>query len=206
MTSDPMLVATPLVCESMGDTSDRDLYLGACSGDRAAFQTLAERHHSYTLRLSATLVGGDSATAEDVAHKSWLNVCRHIKKVTDGERPPLELQYEASFMAWLKTVTTNVANDEFRRQSRASGREIQEDDMMYVPDLDERLVFDERQSAVWSAFRHLNERCQELMLLLIEDPPLDYQAISVMLDRPIGSIGPTRARCIEQLRSKLQGV
>lgn len=192
-----------LACMTMASGSDRELYLDACAGDRAAFQQLAERHHSYSVRLAATLAH-DTATAEDIAHKAWLNVCRHIKQVEDTDRDPLELAYDSSFLAWLKRVTTNVAHDEFRRQARHSVREIEEEDVVFSPDFSEQLVLGERQSTVWRAFRSISAKCQELLLLLIQDPPLDYRAVSEILERPIGSIGPTRARCLEQLRAELQ--
>jgi len=41
------------------------------------------------------------------------------------------------------------------------------------------------------------------MRLLCAVPPLDYQTIAEMLGRPIGSIGPTRARCLERLKRLL---
>ena len=47
---------------------------------------------------------------------------------------------------------------------------------------------------------------QQLMRLLCAVPPLDYQTIAEMLGRPIGSIGPTRARCLERLKKLLPAV
>jgi hypothetical protein len=35
----------------------------------------------------------------------------------------------------------------------------------------------------------------------VADPPISYREISRLLDIPIGSIGPTRARCLERLRA-----
>jgi RNA polymerase sigma factor (sigma-70 family) len=187
----------------MGEASDRDLYLAACSGDRHSFQQLVERHHSYTFRLAANLVGGGSAAAEDVAHKAWLNVCQHVKKVQDGQGRPLELTHDASFMAWLKTVTSNVAKDEYRRRDRQDYQELTDEDSVVTPDFDEGMIAEERRSAVWAAFKRLSERCRELLLLLVHDPPLDYKTIAELWGRPVGAIGPTRARCIGELRALL---
>ena len=41
---------------------------------------------------------------------------------------------------------------------------------------------------------------RDLLLLLLEDPPIGYEEISRRLGIPIGSIGPTRARALDQLR------
>src|SRR6266545_4637963 len=56
---------------------------------------------------------------------------------------------------------------------------------------------------VWSAFQRLPDRCQRLLRVLIASPPPSYVEVAVALDLPIGSIGPTRARCLEQLRKLL---
>jgi DNA-directed RNA polymerase specialized sigma24 family protein len=42
--------------------------------------------------------------------------------------------------------------------------------------------------------------CQGLIALLTEDPPLSYAEISARLGIPVGSIGPTRRRCLDKLR------
>ena len=47
---------------------------------------------------------------------------------------------------------------------------------------------------------HLPPCCQQLLALLIEDPPLSYAEISAELGIPVGGIGPTRRRCLDKLR------
>ena len=63
----------------------------------------------------------------------------------------------------------------------------------------------ERLRALRVAILGLGESERELVALLITDPPLTYEEIAHMLDRPVGSIGPTRARCLEKLRAALRG-
>ena len=53
---------------------------------------------------------------------------------------------------------------------------------------------------VREAFTHLSPRDQQLIALLIEDPPAPYAQISARLGIPVGSIGPNRRRCLEKLR------
>jgi hypothetical protein len=45
-----------------------------------------------------------------------------------------------------------------------------------------------------------SDRFQELLRLVTLDPPLSYAEVGELLGMPHGSIGPTRARCLEQLR------
>ena len=50
------------------------------------------------------------------------------------------------------------------------------------------------------AFARISERCQALLRLLAAPEPFSYEEIAAALGMPIGAIGPTRARCLDQLR------
>jgi len=50
------------------------------------------------------------------------------------------------------------------------------------------------------AFAELPPACRRLLLLLLHDPPLPYAEIGEKMGRPVGSIGPSRARCLDKLR------
>jgi DNA-directed RNA polymerase specialized sigma24 family protein len=65
---------------------------------------------------------------------------------------------------------------------------------------DDELLVAEQHAALREAFSHLPPRCQRLIALLIEDPPLPYAEISARLGLPAGSIGPIRGRCLDRLR------
>ena len=53
------------------------------------------------------------------------------------------------------------------------------------------------------AWSRLPERCQRLLRIVAAEPRPDYSAIAADLDMPVGSIGPTRGRCLEKLRREL---
>jgi RNA polymerase sigma factor (sigma-70 family) len=62
----------------------------------------------------------------------------------------------------------------------------------------------ERATLLWQAFEQLGSRCQELLrALFLAYPTLSYEEVAEAFGMPVGSIGPTRARCLEQLRRKL---
>ena len=65
---------------------------------------------------------------------------------------------------------------------------------------DEELLAAERHAALRAALAGLSPCCQRLIALLIEDPPLPYVEISARLGIPVGSIGPSRRRCLDKLR------
>ena len=74
----------------------------------------------------------------------------------------------------------------------------------HEPEIDERLLADERAQDVRAALSRLPSRWQKLLELLMADPPASYTDISSQLGLPVGSIGPTRRRCLERLRVELQ--
>jgi DNA-directed RNA polymerase specialized sigma24 family protein len=65
---------------------------------------------------------------------------------------------------------------------------------------DDELLLAERHAALREAFGHLPPRCQQLIALLLEDPPVPYPEIGARLGIPAGSIGPSRGRCLDKLR------
>jgi DNA-directed RNA polymerase specialized sigma24 family protein len=65
------------------------------------------------------------------------------------------------------------------------------------------LVEDEQAREVVTAFATLSLECQQLLRLLTTEPPLSYEQISDMVGRPVGSLGPTRSRCLERLKSAM---
>ena len=66
--------------------------------------------------------------------------------------------------------------------------------------IDEEVIVAERNVALRAAFAELSPRCYQLLSMLVGDPPPPYADISNQLGIPVGSIGPTRARCLERLR------
>ena len=66
--------------------------------------------------------------------------------------------------------------------------------------IDEEISLAERNAALLEAFAELPPHCQQLLSMLLADPPCSYAQISATLNIPVGSIGPQRARCLERLR------
>ena len=69
------------------------------------------------------------------------------------------------------------------------------------PELDNDLIREERAIALREAMRELAPQGRELLRLLMVDPPMSYDQISVLMGIPKGSIGPTRARILDKLRT-----
>jgi DNA-directed RNA polymerase specialized sigma24 family protein len=110
--------------------------------------------------------------------------------------------------AWLATT----AKRESLRVVRARGRlSFDHDGLLARPDpdaepLDASTIGRERAEALRRAFVRLSPHCQRLLAVLMVDDPPPYKEVSETMSMPVGSIGPTRGRCLEHLRRILQEV
>ena len=171
-----------------------DLVLRARAGDRLAWDGIVERFAPLVwsicmrYRLSA-------ADADDVGQSVWLGLLKHLNSI----REP------AALPGWIATATKREClrvHDNRRRDlpvDPASGDSILAADPTAAP-VDEELLAAERRAAVRAAFAQLQPHCRRLLALLASDPPVPYVRVAEILDVPIGSLGPTRARCLERLR------
>jgi RNA polymerase sigma factor (sigma-70 family) len=138
-----------------------------------------------------------NADAADVSQTVWLRFAEHLDRLTDPERAP----------AWLATTTRRECLRVVRTSSRMMPTEDVGDRVSPVASsADDDLIRAERQAAVAAAFVRIPEHCQRLLTLLAADDRLPYEAIAKELAMPIGSIGPTRGRCLEHLRRELAAV
>lgn len=180
---------------AMTETPVAELLVAAANGSQPAWDALVDRYG----RLVWSVIRGfrlDTATAADVSQTVWLRLVEHCTRIRDPERLP----------AWLATTARNESIRASRRLARAVPTELS----VEVADegaaaVDERMLDDEQLREVLAAFGEVPERCRSLLRLLCTDPPLDYETISSMLEMPVGSIGPTRARCLDRLRGLLGG-
>jgi RNA polymerase sigma factor (sigma-70 family) len=138
----------------------------------------------------------DDATAKDVSQTVWLKLIENVDSISDPERLP----------GWLVTTCRREA----LRVSNTQGRDVPtvfEYDLEDPnPPLEDVLVDEEEQRFVVQAFGSLDGLCQQLLRLMIIEPELSYEEISEVMGRPIGSLGPTRARCLEKLRSAVSRI
>ncbi len=133
--------------------------------------------------------------AEDVIQATWLALVRHGERITDGQ----------AVARWL---TTTARRSAWRAASRVvRDRCIDPVDLeTFGPTVDSaesHAVEHDEQSRLWSAVRLLDERCQRLLRVVAFLPRPDYAALSTQLQMPVGSIGPTRGRCLAKLKAAL---
>jgi len=166
------------------------LIRAAQDGDDAAWGAIVERFAGLvwaTTRAHRLT----PAEAADVAQTTWLRLVENLDRIKDPER----------LGAWLATT----ARRECLRHIRLQSREIVtgEDSLFEAPSEDraeQRLITRERNTAVRRAFGRISERCQALLRMLAAPEPFTYDEIASATGMAIGAIGPTRARCLDQLR------
>ena len=169
------------------------LVIRARHGDQRAWDTLVERYAPlvWSICRSYRLSRADT---DDVGQTVWLRLVAHLDRLRDP----------AALTGWI-TTTTRRECGKVRRAARLSPTAWWDVDAGTICDpgtepADSGLLAAERRAALRQAFACLPPGGQQLLALLIEDPPLPYAQISARLGIPVGSIGPTRRRCLRKLR------
>jgi RNA polymerase sigma factor (sigma-70 family) len=176
---------------ALSDVDTAELVARVRGGDQSAWGELTERYTNLLWSVARGL-GLSRADAADVVQTTWLRLVERLDTLRDPER----------LGSWLATTARRESLATLRRGARVRVGLV--DEAHEVPAageaMDEMLVRAERDAALWRAFRALGPRCQTLLRALMADPPPSYADVSVALDMPIGSIGPTRQRCLSLLR------
>jgi RNA polymerase sigma factor (sigma-70 family) len=179
-----------------GDPVVIDLATRARHGEQQAWDALVERYSPLIWSICRRHRLSD-ADAEDVGQSVWLLLVQQLDRIHD----------QAALPGWLATVTRRKC---LRVLQVMGGPLVAEyvQDADSLPDKEARtaeqeLLAAERHAALREAFLDLPPSDQQLIGLLIEDPPVPYAKISARLGIPVGSIGPTRRRCLDKLRRHL---
>lgn len=156
----------------------------------------------------ARSMGLRDADAVDVVQLAWFKLFQHLRAVAAEAAEPL--RNPAGIRAWLVTTTRNAAYDLHRKRRPTvslSGATADDRGIDPVDPEDATTAIEERElrAAALRALEKLDDSCRELIELCIADPPLSYDEIGEILGRPVGSLGPTRQRCLEKLRLHLKG-
>ena len=179
------------------EASPAELLDAARQGDPEGWRGIVDRYE----RLVWSVARGfryDDATTADVVQTVWLRLAEHLDRIRDAERLP----------TWLATTCRHECFAVGRRRDRElvddATVDLRADRSRQVVEVDEDLVDRESRRQVIHAFEQLSDDCQLLLRLVCADPPLGYKTISEMTGRPVGSIGPSRQRCLAKLRSLLE--
>jgi RNA polymerase sigma factor (sigma-70 family) len=161
--------------------------------DETAWRELVDRH-GYRMWAVARAVGLGSADAADAVQGAWLRLVESFHTIRDLDRVG----------GWLVTTTRHEA---LRIARRRAGHELT-DVVAEIPASDgdpvAEMLTEEDGRLLWEAVDTLPEPCRALLRLIVMVPEAGYAQLSRHLGMPIGSIGPTRIRCLKRLRSLLE--
>lgn len=137
----------------------------------------------------------DAGTAEDVVQNTLLALVRHGDSIAEPH----------AVLRWLIVTAKREAIRAAQLKDRA---ELVEDPglSLVAPESDNpepSMLANATQQALWRNIAQLSERCQRLLRVIAFAERPDYAALSSALGMPVGSIGPTRGRCLAKLRSLL---
>jgi RNA polymerase sigma factor (sigma-70 family) len=168
----------------------------AADGDRWAWERLVDQYARLIWAMTRDFKLAESDAA-DVYQLTWLRLLEHIDR----------LRQPARVGSWLAATARHecLRNVAARNKVVPGGDDLPLTEIaVHEPEIDERLLADERAKVVREALAHLPWRWRRLLELLTADPPASYAEISDELGLPVGSIGPTRARSLAKLRVLLQ--
>lgn len=175
-------------------------------GDRSGFDDLVEEVTPLLWHVARSN-GASRWQAEDVVQRAFLALVRHAERIDEPR----------AVVSWLVTTTKR---DAWRARGREhTGRaddipdtlgQVDGDDVDWVATAtpergpDEATELSSEAEVLWAHVQSLPQRCRALLRVIAFSDRPDYASISEALDMPIGSIGPTRGRCLAKLRALLE--
>jgi RNA polymerase sigma factor (sigma-70 family) len=181
------------VDQTCDDSVVIDLVVCARGGDKQAWDALVERYAPLIWSICRKYrLGRDDA--DDVGQSVWLRLVDQLDNI----------RHPAALPGWLATTTRRECG-RVVRAAHGPHAVVCALDAENIPDkqaeaAEKELLAAERHAALREAFTHLPPDGQRLIAMLIADPPVPYAEISARLGIPVGSIGPTRRRCLDRMR------
>lgn len=182
--------------------SDEELIAECREGDETAWSILVSRYQKLIYAIPRRC-GFDESGAADVLQQVFIKLLENIEKI---EQP-------SQIKAWLVTTARRETLQILRKQKSANYVSIDEDSennkigelVSDTPLADDVLQKLETQHHVRTALGELDERCRKLLILLFyQEIAIPYAEIAAILEIQEGSIGPTRARCLQKLMKLLE--
>ncbi len=185
------------------ETDLTELVTAARAGCATSWREIVNRFDDHLQRV-ARARGLDGPTAKDVVQQTWLAAVTNIETLRSAQ----------ALGGWLRSILHHECLKALSLRQRESPR-IDDTELIggtkghtvvmrtEPRSPEEETLQREQLMLVHTAQRRLSRRDQDLLTLLVIEPPLPYTEISRRLGMPIGSIGPTRARCFARLRREL---
>jgi len=174
-------------------------------GDLDAFNHLVLVYQSLAYNVAYRIMGeGDSAA--DATQEAFISAFRHIKRFRGG-----------SFRSWLLRIVTNACYDELRRRKRRPATSLEAmTEYSEGSDSDDPATLGtqsvgpeteaergELSAAIQECINNLSPEFK-VVVVLVDIQGYDYQEVSDVIDRPLGTVKSRLARARAKLRQCLQ--
>jgi RNA polymerase sigma factor (sigma-70 family) len=186
--------------QSSPGEDDGSLVARCVRGETAAWAALVRRYQRLVYAI-ARRIGLDEHTAADVFQTVFARLVQHLPRLAEPHR----------LQAWIVTTAKREAlllrQRSRRTVSMTRADESDEESSQWdladeSPNAEQALADLQQQNQLRNALDLLDARCRDLLLLLFrdEDEKLSYSEVARRLQTSVGSIGPTRSRCLDKLR------
>lgn len=169
----------------------------AAAGDQRAWDLLVDRFAGLVWAICREHRLSDSDAA-DTVQLTWLRLLENLGRIRDPQR----------LAGWLATTCRRQCLAVLRQSKTTVPTTADSLDLVMGGSgaADQAVLATEQRAILWQAFTRLTDWCQQILRALIldaEDGPPSYQLVAAQLQTPVGGLGPTRARCLSQLRKLL---
>lgn len=169
----------------------------AAAGDQRAWDLLVDRFAGLVWAICREHRLSDSDAA-DTVQLTWLRLLENLGRIRDPQR----------LAGWLATTCRRECLAVLRRSRTTVPTTADSLDLVMGGSgaADQAVLATEQRTILWQAFTRLSDWCQQVLRALIldaEDGPPSYRLVAAQLQTPVGGLGPTRARCLSQLRKLL---
>jgi RNA polymerase sigma factor (sigma-70 family) len=179
-----------------------ELVLRAQGGDEEAWHEIVRRFDD-SIRRVVRAHDLDPFTSRDMVQQTWVTAVAQLRAVRSAD----------SLGGWLRTIARRECRRTVARRRKELARQhkrssvsdpLEDDDICSDhPTPEEVAIRAEQRALLRVAWQNLSERDRTLLTLLMDEPRRPYTEISRNTGLPVGSIGPTRARCLTRLRIHL---
>lgn len=169
----------------------------AAAGDQRAWDLLVDRFAGLVWAICREHRLSDSDAA-DTVQLTWLRLLENLGRIRDPQR----------LAGWLATTCRRECLAVLRQSRTTVPTTADSLDLVMGGSgaADQAVLATEQRTILWQAFTRLSDWCQQVLRALIldaEDGPPSYRLVAAQLQTPVGGLGPTRARCLSQLRKLL---
>lgn len=175
-------------------------------GDSAAWTLLVDRYVRLVYSVPARH-GLTQSEVEDVAQDVFLSLFRNLAQIEDPEALPAWLLTTARHRSWRimqkRLQDAPAIDDDLRHDMPTSSVPTAQP----MPSMAQLLENWSQRELLSTGLDRLGQRCRALLtLLFLDDDEPSYDQIGEQLGISTGSIGPTRRRCLQQMRDILEGL